>query len=347
VCLLNTASDILSSEFITAREKLLALWDWVCDLRTDNRQVIQDINSDIKQLPTIENFLQAVTIIDAINLLQQELITMNSPLSDSDLIMSHTSKLSPSEMFRPLKIGFLQSDNQATEMNGPVLRRLKPLGEKVRQNSPTKSWNEYCSEVRKYHRTDREHRTSTVLSAVVATPTLITHSKEFQELQQQVFSIIQKDEEKKSDRGEWRQPSQQTRPYFTPQYKPRKENREHFHSENRPQSEQSIPRQHQSPSMSRYQNDHQSPRHPSDFQQQRYRQQPREVPFRTRQLDRYQNERHQPRKRIFSAMAEFADYPSRLFDEEGNLVCSINEQTDQEYEYELEFNQSSDTEPDK
>jgi len=150
---------------------------------------------------------------------------------------------------------------------------------------------------------------------------------EFQELQQ-VFSITQKDEEKKSDRGEWKQPPHQNRQYFTPQYKPqRRESREYSYFGNLPQSEQSIPRQHQSSSMSRHHNDYKSPRHPNDYQQQRYRQYTREALPRTRQSDRYQNERHQPRKRVF------------LFDKEGNLVCSITQQTDQEYEYESEVNQ--------
>jgi hypothetical protein len=140
VRLQNISADLLSSEFITARDKLLAMWDWLCSLRVNNNQVIQDINTDIANLPGIDDFNQAVANIDAMNLLQQELLTMNSGLSDSNLIMSHTTKLSHSEMFRSLKINYLQNDNQHTETNGPVLRRIQQHQPPLIVQAPAKSW---------------------------------------------------------------------------------------------------------------------------------------------------------------------------------------------------------------
>jgi hypothetical protein len=76
-------------------------------------------------LPEITAFAEALTIISAINQLLSEPITLHVPLSDIELIITHTNKLNSSPEFQHFKLEYLQ---RASDRNAPPLfnRRLPP-----------------------------------------------------------------------------------------------------------------------------------------------------------------------------------------------------------------------------
>jgi hypothetical protein len=58
--------------------KLLVVWEWLCNQRIYDSQIISNIRQDMNQLPEITNFDVALTSIGQLNLLQAEL--QNTPL---------------------------------------------------------------------------------------------------------------------------------------------------------------------------------------------------------------------------------------------------------------------------
>ena len=93
------------------REKLLHIWEWIKGLRVSDPSVINEVQDDIKNLPAITSFQEAVSNIEAINNLQRELVLMKSPYSDKNLILLHANKLDSSDVFKQLRMQFLHSDH--------------------------------------------------------------------------------------------------------------------------------------------------------------------------------------------------------------------------------------------
>ena len=91
--LLNTAQEILEHESRHPREKLMALWEWVKSFQYNDAQVIQQIKADLTNLPTVDNFKEAVENIHKMDSLQRELITMEKGMSNLEMIILHTGKL--------------------------------------------------------------------------------------------------------------------------------------------------------------------------------------------------------------------------------------------------------------
>ena len=81
------------------REKLLHMWEWIKGLRVSDPSVINEVQDDIKNLPAITSFQEAVSNIAAINNLQRELVLMKNPYSDENLILLHANKLDSSDVF--------------------------------------------------------------------------------------------------------------------------------------------------------------------------------------------------------------------------------------------------------
>jgi hypothetical protein len=101
-------SAIIHDAVRTSRQKLLEVLEWLQSHRSITAQVIGEIKKDITMLPEITTFTEALTIISAMNQLQSELITLHALLSDIELIIAQTNKLSSSPEFLQLKREYLQ-----------------------------------------------------------------------------------------------------------------------------------------------------------------------------------------------------------------------------------------------
>ncbi len=104
-------------------------------------------------LPEITAFAEALTIASAMNQLQSELIMLHAPLSDIELIITHTNKLSFSPEFLQLKLEYLQraSFDRAFVVQPPP---------------PASTWADYYFSVHRIARASNStNRTATMLQA--------------------------------------------------------------------------------------------------------------------------------------------------------------------------------------
>jgi hypothetical protein len=124
------------------REKLLHMWEWIKGLRVSDPSVINEVQDDIKNLPPISSFSQAVANIASINNLQRELMLMRQPYSDENLILLHANKLDGSDMFKQLRKQFLHSDHSRRLSTAPDMTR--PLTTSGGGHRPTFTWEDYC-----------------------------------------------------------------------------------------------------------------------------------------------------------------------------------------------------------
>ena len=110
----------------------------------------------MSRLPEIQSFEDALQCVGAINMLQSELITLRSPLSDLELIITHANKYSNHAMFVPIKLEFLQRASTLNVDPPPSF------------DNPPPAPSEYCAAVARNARDyTNSSTTSTVLQAFV------------------------------------------------------------------------------------------------------------------------------------------------------------------------------------
>ena len=120
-------------------------------------------------LPEITNFHEALTTLGHINMLQAELQTLRSPMTDLELIICHCQKMSTNprfaEQFVPIKLKYLQTSLTQTADLPPSFTNT-PL---QREYQEPRTWASYSSDVALHARAHNSvARTSTVLAATAA-----------------------------------------------------------------------------------------------------------------------------------------------------------------------------------
>jgi len=160
--ILNKCAAVLHDHQHTSRQKLLAIWNWLQLQRAFDPQIISEIKKDMNALPEITNFDEAVTTIGQLNQLQAELTTLKQPLSDLELIITHTNKYAPSDQFVNIQLKYLQ----ATSID---VGELAPSFTSPTSTAPTRhqdlSWAAYSLDVATYARAHKHaKRTISVLS---------------------------------------------------------------------------------------------------------------------------------------------------------------------------------------
>ena len=155
------------------------------------------------------------------------------------------------------------------------------------------------------------------------------------QLQAQVLSLIQQKDDEKFQRSPWR--NNTSSPYKKNQWPPNKQDnsrRDHdddsrFHTSRR---------DHQSPSsMKQY---HNGQKRFESVQQESKQSQNKASYVGDSPREKYSpNRRHQKgyynspsKKRVFSAMADDEDLPNELYDKHGQLVCTMNQEEDEDEE---------------
>ena len=121
--------------------------------------VVQD---DIRSLDPINSFADAVDNMIAINLLQEELLMMGQPYSDSDLIIQHSNKMPNTENFRALKMEFIDYDVSQFSTARSSLTHTQPNPNALRI---PKSWNDYCHRIQRFNASDPSNQPKSALSA--------------------------------------------------------------------------------------------------------------------------------------------------------------------------------------
>jgi len=165
--LLHMCSAIIHDALRTSRQKLLKVWEWLQSHRSLNAQVIGEIKKDMTLLPEITTFAEALTIISAMNQLQSELLTLHAPLSDIELIITHTNKLSSSPEFLQLKLEYLQRASDRNADLPPSFDRTSV----AQPPPPAPTWADYCFSVHRNARASNStNRTTTVLQAFTSSP---------------------------------------------------------------------------------------------------------------------------------------------------------------------------------
>ena len=102
--LVTQCSGIFVDTTVSARKKLLTIWEWLKAKRVHDTLVATDIKKDIQLLPIADTFEQAEHLLDSVNVLQAELTTLRQGLSDLELIITHTGKRSADPCFIALKM---------------------------------------------------------------------------------------------------------------------------------------------------------------------------------------------------------------------------------------------------
>jgi len=179
--LLNAAQKILEDEIKSPRDKLLAVWEWIKTFQYNDMKVVQEIRSDITNLPTIATFHDAIISIQKINLFQRELVTMGKGLTDTELIMTHTGKLNSDRRFTNLKLKYLQGELSTVAGSEPKWITMKK--EEKHPIESTYTWGQYTEDVNRYHRNegtvdDESH------AVAMAAQTMSHQSEEIKSLRQ-------------------------------------------------------------------------------------------------------------------------------------------------------------------
>jgi len=164
--LITQCSAIFVDTTVSARKKLLTIWEWLKAKRVHDTLVATDIKKDIQLLPSADTFEQAEHLLESVNVLQAELTTLRQGLSDLELIITHTGKLSADPCFIALKMQYLQ--------NNPFRNAdLPPSFTTTPSHLPviTWTWAAYSADVHHYARAHGASRTQSVLAAHVDTAT--------------------------------------------------------------------------------------------------------------------------------------------------------------------------------
>ena len=160
---LTVCADVIHDTTHTSRQKVLAVWEWLKSKRAFDPQIISEIKKDMNLLPIINNYDEAVSALGHLNQLQAELRTLKAPLSDLELIITHSNKLAAHEQFVQLRLKYLQTTalkagELAPSFNTPML------------STPTTqaslSWADYSLDVVSNARAyNHVSRTTSVLAA--------------------------------------------------------------------------------------------------------------------------------------------------------------------------------------
>ena len=165
--ILNKCADVLHDHKHTSRQKLLAIWNWLQRQRALDPQIISEIKRDMNALPEITNFDEAVTTIGQMNQLQAELTTLQQPLSDTELIITHANKYAAIDQFVNIQLKYLQ----ATSTDAGELAPSFKSPTRVPTISQELSWAAYSLDVATYARAHNHvKRTTSVLSASSSFP---------------------------------------------------------------------------------------------------------------------------------------------------------------------------------
>jgi hypothetical protein len=165
--ILNKCAAVINDHKHTSRQKLLAIWNWLQLQRAFDPQIISEIKKDMNALPEITNFDEAVTTIGQLNQLQAELTTLKQPLSDLELIITHTNKYAPTDQFVNIQLKYLQATSidvgeLAPTFNSPTLT--------TQSRQQDLSWATYSLDVATYARAHKHvKRTTSVLAATSQT----------------------------------------------------------------------------------------------------------------------------------------------------------------------------------
>jgi len=161
--ILNKCAAVINDHKHTSRQKLLSIWNWLQLQRAFDPQIISEIKKDMNALPEITNFDEAVTTIGQLNQLQAELTTLKQPLSDLELIITHTNKYAPSDQFVNIQLKYLQATSidvgeLAPSFNSPTFT--------TQSRQQELSWAAYSLDVATYARAYKHSkRTTSVLAA--------------------------------------------------------------------------------------------------------------------------------------------------------------------------------------
>ena len=169
--ILNSCAAALNDTTQSSHRKLLVIWDWLCNQRIYDSQIISNIRQDMNQLPDITNFDEALMSIGQLNLLHAELHTLAQPMTDLELIITHVNKYSTSprhsEQFIPLRLKYLQNpNNQLADLPPSFTAQVQTTA-----RPPPYTWPQYSQDVAQYARAHNSvPRTSTALSVTAPSP---------------------------------------------------------------------------------------------------------------------------------------------------------------------------------
>ena len=175
---LTVCADVIHDTTHTSRQKVLAVWDWLKSKRAFDPQIISEIKKDMSLLPTISNYDEAVSALGHLNQLQAELRTLKAPLSDLELIITHSNKLAAHEQFVQLRLKYLQTTALMAGELAPSFNRsiLQP-----QQTMNSFSWSDYSLDVVSNARAyNHVSRTTSVLAATSqsgSSPTTETYDR--------------------------------------------------------------------------------------------------------------------------------------------------------------------------
>ena len=119
-CLTNCA-DVIHDTTHTSRQKVLAIWEWLKGKRAFDPQIISEIKKDMNSLPIVNNYDEAVSALSHLNQFQAELRTLHAPLTDLELIITHSNKLASHEQFVHLRLKYLQATRSRQAISHPPL----------------------------------------------------------------------------------------------------------------------------------------------------------------------------------------------------------------------------------
>ena len=173
-CVLDHTSLILNAPGTPARTKLIALVKFIEGRRLCDLSVVTVVQDDIRSLDPINTFADAVDNMIAINLLQEELLMMGQPYSDSDLIIQHSNKMPNTENFRALKMEFIDCDVSQFSTARPSLTHTQPNPHALRVR---KTWNDYCHRIQRFNASDPMNQPKSALSAKMHTEEPATEVK--------------------------------------------------------------------------------------------------------------------------------------------------------------------------
>lgn len=141
------ATGCYDVEDVAPRKKLLHMFEWIKALRQTDMNVVGQVQADMQNLRPITTFPEAVSNIVSMDSLQRELRLMNSPYTDQQLILIHTSKMDTSERFKCIRRLYLQSDHHHRVTTAPNVKGGINFSSVV---PPKHTWNEYCAEIQSW-----------------------------------------------------------------------------------------------------------------------------------------------------------------------------------------------------
>jgi len=173
--LLN-CNKIFEAENTPTREKLLAMWHWIKQRRRSDPKVVSKVQDDMKHLPEVHDWNQAVDNIHSMKILQEELSTMDAAMSDRDLIITHLRFLTDNPTFQNLKVKYGHTEQSTESLSEPTFRVRLPDGSLAfptptsAASSAPHTWKAYITEVTSYKMSLKDSQPKSVLHAATDEP---------------------------------------------------------------------------------------------------------------------------------------------------------------------------------